>query len=284
MIPDERLEELASLYVLGALDGAELRAFEAQLRASLELQALVAGLAKTVTAMAGTVPAVPPPPQLRAQVLARVAPPQKIVALPERNFFFAKLFWRGLVTGFTAICLVLLVRNSRLSAQLHELQVAFNRGQSDLQAIILRQQNQIGELQQLAQTLQAETNHLARTVLALEETNRLANLRITMLNSLLADAPKSIGVTLWDYQVGGGVFVAQNLKPLPDDRDYELWVMDEQKTPVRAGVFHPDASGSQRISYKADRFIKTPGQFCLTKEIKGGVPAPTIKNLVLASN
>jgi anti-sigma-K factor RskA len=105
-----------------------------------------------------------------------------------------------------------------------------------------------------------------------------------MLNSLMTDAPKAIAVSLWDNDKQNGVLVAQNLRALPVDQDYELWVMDENKNPVAAGVFHLGADGTARAEFKPARTIKTAGQFCVTTEAKGGVSSPTLKNLVLASN
>ena len=108
-------------------------------------------------------------------------------------------------------------------------------------------------------------------MLALQETNRLANLRIAMLDSLLADAPKAIAVSLWDNAKQEGVFVAQNLKPLPADRDYQLWVLDNGTTPVDAGVFHVDDHGGVRVEFKAKLPINVAGRFAVTEEAKGGV-------------
>jgi anti-sigma-K factor RskA len=155
---------------------------------------------------------------------------------------------------------------------------------SHLRKTVGDQTQQINNLNQLAQSLSAATNNLQQAVLALQETNRLANLRIAMLNSLEADAPKAIAVSLWDNEKQDGVLVVQNLKALAADRDYELWVMDENQNPVAAGVFHLDADGTARLDFKPSRSIKTAGKFCVTEEVKGGVASPTIKNLVLASN
>ena len=45
-----------------------------------------------------------------------------------------------------------------------------------------------------------------------------------------------------------GVFVVQNLKPLPADKDYQLWVIDPKyPTPVSAGVFQVDADGMPKM-------------------------------------
>jgi len=265
MTIDERLQDLAGLYVLGALDGPELQEFETALAARPELRQFVNSLQPTVEAVAGSIPVAVPPPELRARILAQIAP-QKVLPLPDRPFAAALWWWRAIATGLAAICVVLLVSDRQLR-----------------QTIATRNQ-QLFQVEQLAQSLAAATNDLSHAVLALRESNRLANLRITMLNSLIADEPKTVAVTLWDYQQEDGVFVVQNLKALPASEDYELWVMDEHKTPVAAGVFHTDASGTIRMDFHPSREIKTPGQFCVTEEIKGGVASPTLKNLILASN
>jgi anti-sigma-K factor RskA len=263
---DERIEEQGSLHVLGALSEAEAREFEMAMQADPELQELVVRLSTVAGALAGAVPLVEPPPQLRAKVLARVAPPQKIIVPQEGKFRGAIWLPWSFATGLAVLCAALLSQDSQL------------------RKTVGAQAQQIGTLNELAQSLELSTNNLRQTVLALQETNRLASLRIAMLNSLMADSPKTMAVTLWDNQRQDGVFVAQNLKMLASDRDYELWVIDENQSPVAAGVFHVEANGSIRMEFKPSRLIKTAGQFAVTEEIKGGVTSPTIKNMVLASN
>jgi len=263
---DERIEEQASLHVLGALSDAEAREFKQKLHADPELQAYVARLSTATSALAGAVPTAEPPPQLRAKILERIAPTQKIISPPERKFNpLAWLPW-ALAAGFAALCITLNLEYSQLRSTVDE------------------QAQHLNNLNQLAQSLSAATNSLQQTVLALQETNRLASLRIAMLNSLVAAAPTAIAVSLWDNDKQNGVLVAQNLKALSADRDYELWVMDENQKPVAAGVFHIDKGGAIRMDFKPARSIKTAGQFCVTEEVKGGVASPTIKNMVLASN
>jgi len=263
---DERLEEQAALHVLGALTDSEAREFKQKLSADSELKEYVARLSTATGAVAGAVPSVEPPPQLRSKILAQVGEQQKIVSLPERKFNPLSWLPWTLAAGLAALCVLLNVQDSQLRRTLGD------------------QAQQISSLNQLAQSLSAATNSLQQTVLVLQETNRLANLRIAMLNSLVADAPKAVAVSLWDNEKQDGILVAQNLKALPADQDYELWVMDENKNPVAAGVFHLDADGTARAEFKPARAIKTAGQFCVTTEAKGGASSPTLKNLVLASN
>jgi len=261
---DERMEELASLHALGALSEAESREFQKALAADPELQELVARLSAVTAAMAGAVPSVEPPPQLRAKVLAQVASPQKIVALPERNFAHVSRWLWALATCLAILLAVVLEHDSRLRKTVGD------------------QAAQIDQLNLVAQSLLSASNDLSRTVLALQETNRLVNLRVAMLNSLVADAPKTVAVTLWDNQRQGGVFVAENLKPLPADEDYELWVIDENQHPVAAGVFHVELNGKIKMDFKPTQLVKTAGMFAVTKEVKGGVASPTMTNMVLA--
>jgi anti-sigma-K factor RskA len=261
---DERMEEQAALHVLGALTDAEAREFKQKLHADPELQAYVSSLSVATGALAGAAPMVEPPPQLRAKILAQVGPPQKVLTLPERKT--GPWSWLGwaLAGGVAVLCLVFFTQNGQL------------------RTTVSQQAKQIDDLNQLALSLQSATNSLNQTVLALQETNRLANLRIAMLNSLVPDAPKAIAVSLWDNQKQNGVFVAQNLKALPADRDYELWVIDGDK-PVASGVFHVDESGTIRVEFKPSQMVKAANVFAVTEEVKGGVASPTVANMVLAS-
>jgi anti-sigma-K factor RskA len=69
---DERMEEQASLHVLGALSDKEAREFKQKLHGDAELQSFVARLSTATGAIAGEVSAVQPPPQLRSKVLALI--------------------------------------------------------------------------------------------------------------------------------------------------------------------------------------------------------------------
>jgi anti-sigma-K factor RskA len=261
---DERMEEQAALHVLGALSEAEAREFKKKLQADPELQEYVSRLSVATGALAGATPMLEPPPQLRAKILAQVEPPQKVLTLPERKSGLLSWLPWAVAASVVVLCFVFLAQNGQLRNTLGQ------------------QAKQIEDLNQLAQSLQAATNTLNQTVLALQETNRLENLRIAMLNSLVPDAPKAVAVSLWDSQKQDGVFVAQNLKALPADRDYELWVIDGNK-PVASGVFHIGESGAIRVDFKPSQLINVASVFAVTEEVKGGVASPTLKNMVLAS-
>ncbi|MBL9203370.1 MAG: anti-sigma factor [Opitutaceae bacterium] len=69
---DERHEELASLYALDLLEGAERAAFERTLAADPALQALVAELRAAAASLAHTAPAVPAPAALKERIFASI--------------------------------------------------------------------------------------------------------------------------------------------------------------------------------------------------------------------
>jgi anti-sigma factor ChrR (cupin superfamily) len=68
----EQQQETASLYVLGALTATERDAFESELRAKVELRALVHSLQRTTGLMAIASPSQPLPVGLRDKVLRRI--------------------------------------------------------------------------------------------------------------------------------------------------------------------------------------------------------------------
>jgi anti-sigma-K factor RskA len=75
---------------------------------------------------------------------------------------------------------------------------------------------------------------------------------------------------------GGLVLLATNLKPLPEDKTYELWVIPANgKAPVPAGLFRPDAAGTATLVLPP----LTPGiqakAFGVTIEKASGSDAPT---------
>ncbi|MCC5948205.1 MAG: anti-sigma factor [Nitriliruptoraceae bacterium] len=70
---------------------------------------------------------------------------------------------------------------------------------------------------------------------------------------------------------GEAVFVAADLEPLPDDRIYELWLIDDTANP--AGLFAPDDRGRATRIMTGD--IANAAAIGVTVEPAGGSPAPT---------
>ena len=286
---DERKEELASLYVLGALTSVELEAFEAELKNDGELRILVDALRKGADAVAVSVPAKTPASDLKNRLMARLDAQSKIVTMPASQPV-APAGSRWLPWALAACLAVLVIYQQNQSFQ------AETAGQqAQLEALMLERQTLSGQataltmklerLDKLLQSSQSTNEILTAELKQIKESNRLANLRIAMLNTLLAESPKAIAVSVWDNQKQTGIFHVENLKPLPPGKDYQLWVIDPQyKTPVDAGVFQVDEKGNVRFEFKPRQPIAAANTFAVTEEPKGGRPTPTLDRMVLAGN
>jgi anti-sigma-K factor RskA len=260
----EELQELASLHALGALPPEEARAFEEQLRSDPELRALHEELRDVTNALALSAPPVAPPPALKARILAAIDKPAPDKIIPLTQHQAGRQAGSNFIPWAVAACLVILVtivflNNTALRARLH-----------DLAAEQDKSKQQTAMLQSALDELRAK--------------DRVSQVRIAMLGSLLESSPKAVAVSVWDAEKQDGVLVVQNLAPLPADKDYQLWVIDpKQGGPVDAGVFTVDDKGTVHFRFKPRSNVNAAGTFAVTLEKKGGVPAPEGK-MVLAGN
>lgn len=80
---------------------------------------------------------------------------------------------------------------------------------------------------------------------------------------------------------GGLVFMADNLKALPSDKAYELWVIPaDGKAPIPAGVFRPDAVGAASLVLPPLPPDIPAKAFGVTIEKAGGSDTPTSPILI----
>ena len=86
--------------------------------------------------------------------------------------------------------------------------------------------------------------------------------------------PGARAKVFWSQKAGRGIVVAGNLAPLPEGKQYELWVFSNGK-PVPAGVFDADPSGRAIFESSDLSAITSAENFAVTVEPRGGVPAPT---------
>lgn len=272
---DETMQERAAAYALGALDENETKAFEGALRVDPELRALVRELRSVAEALAGTAPALEPPAAVKARLLLaiddlRPAAVKRVQDLPPGALPSAPA--RAWIPWAVAAAMALL-------------SLAFYWQGASLRSQLAAQAGHINELMASAELARTESADLRQTVAKLRESNRLATFRIALLDSLLAAAPKTIAVSVWDNERQDGVFIVRNLKPLPSDEDYQLWIIDPKyPSPVDAGVFQVDAKGNVREDFRAKLPIQTANQFAVTIERKGGAAVPNTKEMVLAGS
>jgi anti-sigma-K factor RskA len=284
---DEGMEEQASAYALGALDAEQRQAFEVALRVDPELRALVRELCSVTEALAGTAPALEPPAAVRARLLDEIDGRSPSLSTPAPSPRFGAPVRAPVVEppGSPYTRPVNLWIPWAVAAALAAVSLGFLWQGSNLRSQLAVQATRINELTTSAELARAESADLRQAVLRLRESNRLANFRIALLDSLLAAAPKAVAVSVWDNDRQHGVFIVRNLTPLPSDKDYQLWIIDPKyPSPVDAGVFQVDAKGSVRQDFGAKMPIQAANQFAVTIEQKGGAAVPNTKAMVLAGS
>lgn len=269
---DEQHEELASLYVLGLLEGAELANFEQSLAADPALGRLVRELRETTSQLACTAPDAVPPPELRARLLDQLDTAANWRAQGNvLSFHFpAWLPWAA-AACFAIACAWLgqLYIGSRYEAAT----------QRDLMAVAdfqLRSAHHQLEAERIiaSHQLSSAIEQLAALDRQLKEEGDLAKFKIATLASLAGNTPQALAVAVWNPARQEGVLSVEKLPALAADKDYQLWLVDPQyPIPVDGGVFTVDpATGEAHITFKANKPIKSVAKFAVSLERKGGVP------------
>ena len=81
------------------------------------------------------------------------------------------------------------------------------------------------------------------------------------------------------------VFIASNLPPLPDGRQYQLWLLRKQDPKfVSAGLFTPDNADGALMSFNDPAFLSDMTAVAVTQEPEGGSSAPSGTKLLESTN
>jgi anti-sigma-K factor RskA len=276
MSPEER-EELASLYVLGLLEGSELAAFERGLAADPELAALVGELENASTLLATSVPQHRAPDALRDSVLNQIKEDDRtLVQLPVQQaaeparrptFSFGWVPW-AIAAGLTVACALLWNERSRLSEAIGGLE----QENQSLSVRIAGLDEERARLETRISTLENEKNQLQVRVASLESRDPLRDIRPIMLTAQ-PGAPKGAEVVaLWDPHRQEGALHVARLPDAAPDKDYQLWIISpESKQPMDAGLIPGSA---ECITFSAAQPVTQVAAFAISLEPKGGSPAP----------
>ncbi len=114
---------------------------------------------------------------------------------------------------------------------------------------------------------------LRREVAQLERQGALDSLRISVLSSMLQGSPEARAVCVWDADRQMGLLNVEKLPPVPEGKDYQLWVIDPKyPIPVDGGVFNTASDGSIRYRFNPGLPVERADVFAVSLERKGGVP------------
>lgn len=262
MITDHQ-EELASLYALGLLEGAEKTQFEADLAANAYLRALVGQLTESTAALALATPPLEPPTALKARLLAHVENIHQSASAPVVAFPFLKFIPWAAAAALALTATWLASQNYALRAQNQNLQTERELAQIAYQTA----QSQLSERTLLAEKLITDLGH------KLQNSENLARLKITALASLAGNTQEAQVIAVWDPEQEAGLLSMEKLPAIADTQDYQIWIVDPAyPNPVNGGVFHVDAEGKIALPFKPDQPVTNVAAFAISLEKKGGVP------------
>jgi hypothetical protein len=289
----EPFDELAAGYALGALDGEDLARFRAHWAAGCaQCERLVIEFDEGLARMASDLRAAPPA-GVKARVTAWMGEPGAAVVAPapaprrrgRRAAGF--LAWAAslllaaglgawgartyLVDRYEVQVQTVLAEANTLRAQLSEQgrTLAGLREQVNVQeATLTTLRQKVTEQEQTLTLVRAQAPEQERALALLRDPTT----RLVVLDGL-APSPKAQGRMIWN-PTAGGFLHAFNLPLPPEGKVYELWAI-AGKTPIPAGLFTVDATGSGSLGVAPLAGQPAVGTFAVTLEAAGGAPAPT---------
>jgi len=240
---DEWLER-AEIYAVGALDGEDLRLFEAHLASGCALcQAHLRENRETLVQLPRSLAPLEPPPRVKTELLKRIAPAAK-TDVEERTP--SPWLWWTVAGGLAAAALLIFVSWNLIATR-----------------------NQVRELEGQLAALQGQVSEREEVIQFLSD----PRVRIVNLAALPA-SPGARAQLLWNPVSRTGLLLATGLQQTPPDKAYELWGIAGAK-PVPAGVFVVNQGGVTLFRLPALPETSNFDKFAVTLEPAGGVPQPT---------
>lgn len=246
----DELRELLPAYALGAVSQDEAAAVAEALDSdrpdSAALRAELRSYQELVVQMASANTVVPPP-RVKERLLARVAR-EKQVALPPR----APRKMPAFAVAALAAAIVLAV---------------------GLGAYSLRLRNSLTESRSLSALLSDSLARREATINAILEAE--GSLRVAQLVAADSAAQRGGIQLFWNERQKRGILHAFRLRPAPQGRAYQLWLIQDGK-PVSVAVFNSEADGHALVQ---DLALPPSSQgttlVAVTEEPAGGSPGPT---------
>ena len=255
MISDHQ-EDDAALSALGLLDDDERARFARELAADTDLRALTRELREAAAslALAAGPRTLPPPAELKARLLARVAgenpgappPNTKAVSGPWMNWLRWPLAAACLAAGFLLA-----------------------RGYADLQRQL---QVAHGFVRQQSWTIRQLSAALEQADSPRQPAVPLTQAAVYQLEPVPAGPAQPHATVVWDAARREGKLSVIQLKPPKEGHDYQLWVIEQGcPDPVSAGLVRVDAEGRASVDFKpAGPSTAKVNAFALSLEPAGG--------------
>jgi anti-sigma-K factor RskA len=239
----EPFDTFAALHAVGALDGDDLRAFEAHLGSGCSrCIALVRQTEQALARAAMAGPPESPPSAIRERLVKRAA----AAGAPGRRR------WLPWTIGIVA--------------------AAVAAGAFSAAYVAARYEARLGQMAREASTAK---ERVARTEADLREELALLRDPTTRMVELRGQgaAPGAVARVLW-ADGAGGLLLATRLPPPPPGKVYALWTLAGD-VPRVAGVFVPDDTGRATLKVAAEATGAPLRVLSVTAEPEGGAAAPS---------
>ena len=308
---DERHEELASLYALGAMPRPEARAFEAAMARDPSLRALVRDFQAAAAVLAHAAPVTEPPAYLESQIVAQIHAQAAAAMSAQRDARW--LAWAAVAAVLAILAALLGFDRQRLGREVTVLRVqetiandlAIERARLENEITVLREKETQTAAQAarvtsertalLAETarLKTERTRMESELTALRkkddltqraigdlttqlaEKDALAALDVRTLAAQLDETRRTLAAVVWSQAQQSGILTLEKLPPPGPGEDYQLWVIDEKAPgPISAGLLHVDEKGGGRYEFKPAAPVGSAGKFAISREKKGGSTTP----------
>jgi anti-sigma-K factor RskA len=250
----EQFADDLSLYALGALEGEERAALEAHLEGCascrLELEQLRGDAAMFALSTVGP----KPPARSKTRLMNAIAKEPRRGAKARAN---VALWWGGLGWVVAALAIIAGVTLWRQNAQLKT---------SALESVRFFER----------QRLESEKQRRVADILQAPDATGYDILPVKY------PAPPPSGKAIYSRE-RGLVFIASNLKSLPSQKAYELWLIPRQGAPIPAGVFKPDSRGSATVINPPLPAGVEAKAFAITVEPEEGSSTPTMPIVMMGA-
>ena len=250
----EQFADDLALYALGALEGEDRAALEAHLEGCASCRRELEQLRGDAAMLALSTLGPKPPARSKARLMNAIAGEPRRKTKARAN---VALWWGGLGWVVAALAIIAGVTLWRQNAQLKT---------SALESVKFFERER----------LESEKQRRVADILQAPDATGYDILPVKY------PAPPPSGRAIYSRE-RGLVFIASNLKSVPSQKVYELWLIPKQGAPIPAGVFKPDSRGSATVINPPLPPGVEAKAFAITIEPEEGSSTPTMPIVMMGS-
>ena len=272
------LEELISIYALGALEGEELKEAERIIASgSPEALEILREYQNVTSSLSYASKGMMPDPALRKKVLNEILGSQELPIVESSPPFWRRFGQLGLSLGgavAVGLILILFISNNTLNERLGEKRVLIG----ELNQKISDQQSIIKSLKTTVAQKDSEIGDLKESYASLDELTEFLedpNVVVVQLSNMHDNIEAGSGVLL-DKDDNEALFYCLDLAAAPKGKTYQWWVKADGVHKSIA-VFKVDGKGSSVVRIESLSDLGNIEQYLVTVEPAGGVEKPSGK-------